>query len=107
VNGGGACEEHNRLAEHPEVREKLSAMMAAHWEHWVDQPIAILGNRTPMEAARNRDGRKIVESIVIQAERDGRSHLQTDENVFRRLRERLGLPGSRSTTGAARATGHG
>jgi len=42
-------------------------MMAAHWEYWVDQPIPILGNRTPMEAVRNRDGREIVESIVIQA----------------------------------------
>src|SRR6516164_2512981 len=89
-----ACEEHNRLAEHPEVREKLSAMMAAHWEYWVDQPIPILGNRTPRESVRNRDGREIVESIVIQAEQDGRSHLQTDEDVFRRLRERLGLPAS-------------
>jgi hypothetical protein len=103
VNGGAACEEHNQLAEHPEVRAKLSAMMAAHWEHWVDQPIPILGNRTPMQAVRNRDGREIVESIVIQAERHDRSpHLKTDEDVFRRLRERLGLPGSRSDTGATR-----
>src|SRR5262249_44439156 len=107
VNGSAACEEHNQLLEHPEVREKLSAMMAAHWEHWVDQPIPILGDRTPIEAVRNRDGREIVESIVIQAERDGRGHLQTDEDVFRRLRERLGLPGSRSATGATSATRHG
>jgi hypothetical protein len=42
-----------------------------------------------MEAIKNPDRREIVESIVIQAERDGRSpHLQTDEDVFRRLRER-------------------
>ena len=103
VSGGAASKERNQLAEHPEVREKISAMMAAHWEHWVDQPIPILGNRTPMEAVKNPDGREIVESIVIQAERDGRSpHLQTDEDVFRRLRERLGLAGSRSTTGATR-----
>jgi hypothetical protein len=103
VSGGGAFEERNQLAEHPEVRETISAMMAAHWEHWVDQPIPILGNRTPMEAVKNADGREIVESIVIQAERDGRrQHLQTGEDVFRRLRERLGLAGSRSTTGATR-----
>src|SRR5258705_2321861 len=80
--------------EHPEVREKISAMMAAHWEHWVDQPIPILGNRTPMEPGKNPDGREIVQSIVIQAERDRRSpHLQTDEDVFRRPRERLRLSG--------------
>ena len=73
IGGGAASEEHNRLAELPEVREKISAMMAAHWEHWVDQPIPILGNRTPMEAVEDPDGREIVESLVMQAERTGRS----------------------------------
>jgi SEC-C motif len=100
---GAASAERNRLAELPEVRAKISAMMAAHWEHWVDQPIPILGNRTPMEAVKDPDKREIVESLVIQAERTGRSpNLPTDENVFRRLRERLGLAGSRSqSTGGA------
>jgi hypothetical protein len=28
-------EEYERLAERPEVREKISELMAAHWEHWV------------------------------------------------------------------------
>ena len=97
VGGSAASKESDRLAELPEVREKLSAMMAAHWEHWVEQRLPILGNCTPMEAVRNPDGREIVESLVIQAERDGRSrNLQTDEAVFRRLRERLGLAGSGS-----------
>jgi hypothetical protein len=97
IRDGAASREYNRLAELPEVREKISAMMAAHWEHWVDQPIPILGNRTPMEAVKDPDGREIVESLVMQAERTGRSpNLPTDEAVFRRLRERLGLAGSRS-----------
>ena len=97
--GGAPPEERNALAELPEVREKISAMMAAHWEHWVDQPIPMLGNQTPMEAVKNPDRREIVESIVIQAERDG-PRLQTDDIVFRRLRERLGLAGRGSTTAA-------
>ena len=97
ADDSAASEESHRLAELPEVREKLSAMMAAHWEHWVEQPLPILGNRTPMEAVKDPDGREIVESLVIQAERTGRSpNLQTDEAVFRRLRETLGLTGSRS-----------
>ena len=101
VSGSAASGERNQLAEHPEARETISAMMAAHWEHWVDQPIPILGSRTPMEAIKNADGREIVESIIIQAERDGRSpHMQTDGDVFRRLRERLGLTASRSTSSA-------
>jgi hypothetical protein len=65
--------------------------MAAHWERWVDQPLPILGNRTPMDAVNDPDGREVVESLVIQAERLGRSAtLPTDEDVYRRLRERLG-----------------
>jgi hypothetical protein len=92
-----AFEESDRLAEIPEVREKISAMMATHWEHWVDQPLPILGNRTPMEAVKDADGREIVESLVIQGERSGRNpNMPTDEYVFRRVRERLGLAGSRS-----------
>jgi SEC-C motif len=96
IRGGAASEENNRLAQRPEVRETISAMMAAHWERWVDQPLPILGNRTPMNAVNDPDGREIVESLVIQAERLGRSlTLPADEDVYRRLRERLGLAGSR------------
>ena len=50
IGDGAASGEDDRLAEMPEVRAKISEMMAAHWEHWVDQPLPILGNRTPMEA---------------------------------------------------------
>ncbi|MGZ8403661.1 MAG: hypothetical protein ACXWVR_10465, partial [Rhodoplanes sp.] len=97
VRGGTASGKSDRLAEIPEVRAKISEMMAAHWEHWVDQPLPILGNRTPMEAVKDPDGREIVESLVIQGERLARSpNLPTDEDVFRRLRERLGLAGSRN-----------
>jgi hypothetical protein len=102
ARGGAASEASERLAQLPEVREKISEMMAAHWEHWVSQPLPILGNRTPMDAVRDPDGREIVESLVIQAERNGRSpDLQTDENVFRRLRGRLGLAAGRSTKSAS------
>jgi hypothetical protein len=48
------------------VRAKISEMMAAHWERWVDAQLPILGNRTPMEAVKDVDGREIVESLVIQ-----------------------------------------
>ena len=84
ARGGAAFEESERLAQLPEVRKKISEMMATHWEHWVSQPLPILGNRTPMDAVKDPDGREIVESLVIQAERNGRRpDLQTDENVFR------------------------
>ena len=86
------AQESARLAERPEVREKIKEMMAAHWERWVDQPIPMLGDRTPMDAVKDADGREIVESILIQAERQGQiMKPATDAAVFRRLRERLGF----------------
>ena len=101
---GAASEEYERLAERPEVREKISELMAAHWEHWVDEPLPILGNRTPLDAVKDPDGREIVELLVIQGERFSRNPTSsTDEDVFRRLRERLGLAESRnqSTRGSS------
>ena len=93
--GGGrdsaAAQEQQRLRELPEVREKLAEMMAAHWERWVDQPIPMLGNRTPMDAVKDADGREIVESLIIQAQRHGQTNAPTDPAVFQRLRKRLGL----------------
>ena len=84
--------ESERLAELPEVRAEVARMMAAHWERWIDLPIPMLDGRTPREAVKDRDGREIVESLVIQGERAGRSMKPpTDEAVFRRVRERLGL----------------
>ena len=93
--GGGrdsaAAQEQQRLRELPEVREKLAEMMAAHWERWVDQPIPMLGNRTPLDAVKDADGREIVESLIIQAERHAQTDAPTDPAVFVRLRKRLGL----------------
>lgn len=87
-----ALRESERLAESPEVREKISEIMEAHWERWVDERLPILGDRTPMEAVKDTDGREIVESLIKQGERSARSPgMHTDERVFQRLRERLGL----------------
>ena len=87
-----AREQHDRLAESPEVREKIAEMMAAHFERWVDQPLPALDGRTPRDAVKDADGREVVESLVIQAERHGRAmNPPIDEAVFGRLREWLGL----------------
>ncbi|MEJ2229313.1 MAG: hypothetical protein P8Y67_14060, partial [Alphaproteobacteria bacterium] len=87
--------ESQELAEDPEVREMISEMMARHWDDWVEQPIPMLSNRTPMEAVKDPDGREKVEAIIIQAERDANSaNSQTNPEVFRRLRDKLGLSAS-------------
>jgi uncharacterized protein (DUF2384 family) len=47
LRGSAASQESERLAELPEVLQKHAEMMAAHWERWRDQPIPMMGNRTP------------------------------------------------------------
>ena len=75
----------------PGVREKLNEMLAAKWEGWIDNPLRLLGNSTPRKAVRAPDGREIVESIIIEAERN--ENVPTDPAVFRRLCDQLGLGG--------------
>ena len=89
--GSAAALEQQRLKELPEVREKIAEMTAAHWERWVEQPVPMLGNRTPLDAVKDADGREIVESLIIQAERHAQTNAPTDPAVFLRLRARLGL----------------
>jgi hypothetical protein len=55
----------------------------------------MLSNGTPMEAVKDPDEREKVEAIILQAERDANSaDSQTNPEIFRRLRDRLGLPAS-------------
>jgi hypothetical protein len=49
--------ESERLAELPEVREKISEMMAAHWERWVSQPLPIEIARRWMPLRTRTDAR--------------------------------------------------
>ena len=87
-----ADREQQALAELPEVKAKIAEMMEQHYASWVNQKIPALGNRTPLEAVKDQDGREMVEALVLQIERDGRSMAPPlDAAIVRRLRERLGL----------------
>ena len=81
------------LAELPEVRAQISRAMAAHYEDWLTQKIPALGDRRPIDAVKDADGRERVEALVCQMERNGRRMRPAlDEAIVRRLRQRLGLP---------------
>jgi len=55
----------------PEVRKKAQESVQKQVEAWVHQKIPILGNRTPLEAVRDPDGREIIESLLLEWERRG------------------------------------
>jgi hypothetical protein len=95
--GGGkkaraAQEEHERLASLPEVQAALQEHLRRHFESWIDQEIPALGGRTPRQAMQDPDGRELVEALVLQAERHGRSmQPPMDQSIIRDLRARLGF----------------
>ena len=80
------------LAESPGVQAKLAEMLEQHYDNWINEKVPLLGDRTPLEAVQDRDGREIVESLILDIERRSKAtNLPLDETTVRRLRERLGL----------------
>jgi len=51
--------EQEDLMNSPEVQAQIREMMAVHWENWYREKIPALGNRTPLQAAKDPDGRTL------------------------------------------------
>lgn len=49
-----------------ELAKEVQAMLLAHMRTWVDQPIPMLGGKTPRQAARTERGRDVVTHMLIQ-----------------------------------------
>ncbi len=92
--GGGKAEAPDALSllDHPEVRAQVDQMMMRHYENWVEDPIPALGDVTPLEAVKSRNGRERVEALVNSIEHDGEKNSPPlNPAVIEMLRERLGL----------------
>ncbi len=61
-------EESKKLLELPEVQEQLKAMAKAHWESWFDEPIPMLKDETPRQAAKTKEGRERLEALLLHYE---------------------------------------
>lgn len=82
-------------ADTPELNEMTQAFMQTEMEAWVYKRIPILGGRTPMEAVADPDAREIVESLLLDWERNAKRTTNArighpDVGALRRL---LNLPG--------------
>jgi SEC-C motif-containing protein len=87
-----ADREHERLAQLPEVRQHLNEMLMRHYSDWLESKLPALGERTPREAVRDRDGREAVAGLIAQIERDGARHSPPlDAEITAMLRRELGL----------------
>jgi Protein of unknown function (DUF2384) len=53
----------------PEVNEQMQAEFQRSAENWIFQKVPVLGGRTPLEAVGDPDGKEIVESLLLDWER--------------------------------------
>jgi len=81
------------LMSHPEVRQQIEKMLLQHWKSWVDQKIPLLGNKSPRQAVKTRDGRESVEALLLDAEKMSATdpirstfEIELIDNVRRRLK---------------------
>jgi hypothetical protein len=70
----------------------LAEQSRQRWEFWFDDPIPLLNNQTPREAAKTERGRDLLESLLLEYERRDEN---APENIFSTdiaaLRRELGL----------------
>ena len=85
-----AADEAEALNARPEVRALLAEEMRRHYREWLEMKIPLLGNKTPRQAVKSRDGRELVEGMLLQIER-GIGQMPADPAIVRELRESLGL----------------
>jgi hypothetical protein len=95
------------LLSHPEIRNQIEQMLRQHWEDWVDHKIPLLGNKTPRQAVKTKDGRESVEALLMDAEKLSandpmRSLIEKEllDDVRRRLKLDKPLANKRANTDA-------
>lgn len=82
-----------QLLEAPEVQAQLKEMAKAHWDNWFNEPIPMLGNKTPRQAAKTKAGQEKLEALLVYYDRADQNRAQN--NLFKvdtnYLRKELGL----------------
>lgn len=82
----------DELNNRPEVRALIAEHLRQHYRNWLNQKIPALNNKTPLQAAKTRDGKEMVEALLTDIERRSRDGNQPlDPDLIAELRERLGL----------------
>lgn len=82
-------EEFNSL---PEVQAQIAEYMSQYYRDWLNQKIPVLKNKTPLQAVKTKDGREMVEALLIEFERRGEGlPLPLDAAIIAEMREKLGL----------------
>ncbi len=63
-------EQSDPLDQRPELRGVLEEQMRAHYRDWVRMKVPALQDRTPLQAMRSKDGREMVEALLLDLEQE-------------------------------------
>jgi hypothetical protein len=86
-------EELDELNDHPEVQAQIAEYLRQHYRSWPEVKLPALNGKTPLQAVKTRDGREMVEALLLDIERRGKQTAPPlDPAIIAELREKLGLP---------------
>lgn len=84
--------EDDELNNRPEVRALIAEHLRQHYRNWLNQKIPALDDQTPLQAVKTRDGKEMVEALLMDIERKSRDgNMPLDPDIIAELREKLGL----------------
>ena len=84
--------EQDELNNLPEVQAKIAEYMHQHYRNWPEEKLPALNGKTPLQAVKTKDGKEMVEALLMEFERRGKhTNPPLDPAIIADLRERLGL----------------
>lgn len=84
-------EEEKKLKELPEVKAMMKQMMEKHMRSWPDEPVPALRGMTPRLAAKDPEGRELLESLLLDFEMKNETEDELLKVDTERLRRELGM----------------
>lgn len=88
-----ARENERDLHEQPEIQALLREQLTEYYRQWVDIGVPALGGQTPRQAVKTKDGREMVEALLLDLERreTGGVRVEVNHEIAAELRATLGL----------------
>jgi hypothetical protein len=82
--------EAEELHRDPALQKHMTEFLRQHCRGWIDSSLPALGGKTPRQAMRTRDGREMVEALLVGLERQGDSELMPlDPSILAEVRATL------------------
>jgi hypothetical protein len=82
--------EAEELRGDPALQEHVTELLRQHYRGWIDSSLPALGGKTPRQAMRTRDGREMVQALLVSLERrEGSDVMPLDPSIVAEVRATL------------------